>query len=77
MNRPFRCGPLMVAVWGVLSPGVAHAYVDPGAAGFVITTVLGFLAAIGYTVRSHLYRLKRWITGKRGKDPDGDARDRP
>ena len=69
MNRPFRCGPLMVAVWVVLSPGVAHAYVDPGAAGFVITTVLGFLAAIGYTARSHLYRLKRLDYREAGKGP--------
>ena len=38
MNRLFRYGLLMIVVWGVLSPGIAHAYVDPGTAGFVITT---------------------------------------
>ena len=35
------------------------AYVDPGAAGFVIVTVLGFFAAIGYTARAYLSRMKQ------------------
>ncbi len=37
------------------------AYVDPGSAGFIITTVLGVLAAGGYLARVYLNRLKRWI----------------
>ena len=36
-------------------------YVDPGSAGFVITTVLGVLAAGGYLARASLNRLKRWV----------------
>lgn len=37
------------------------AYVDPGSAGFIITTVLGVLAAGGYLARAFLNRLKHWI----------------
>lgn len=34
------------------------AYVDPGSAGFVIVTVLGFLSAAAYTFRAYVGRLK-------------------
>ena len=37
------------------------AYVDPGSAGFIITTVLGVLAAGGYIARVYLHRLKQWV----------------
>ena len=37
------------------------AYVDPGSAGFIVTTVLGVLAAGGYIARSYLNRLKQWV----------------
>ena len=44
------------------------AYVDPGAAGFVIVTVLGFLSAIGYTARAYLGRLRRLVPGRRRRN---------
>ena len=37
------------------------AYVDPGSAGFIVTTVLGVLAAGGYITRVYLNRLKQWV----------------
>ena len=36
-------------------------YVDPGSAGFIVTTVLGVLAAGGYIARVYLNRLRQWI----------------
>ena len=38
---------------------VLVAYVDPGAAGFIIVSVLGFISAVGYTARGYIGRLKR------------------
>lgn len=37
---------------------IIRAYIDPGSAGFIITTVLGFIAAVGYTIRLYFHRLK-------------------
>ncbi len=37
---------------------VLLAYIDPGAGGFIIVTVLGFISAVGYMARSYLARLK-------------------
>ncbi|MDE2993224.1 MAG: hypothetical protein OXU67_05020 [Chloroflexota bacterium] len=55
------------------------AYVDPGSAGFIITTVLGVLAAGGYIARSYLNRLKQWVfrrnRGVRRKDVSSSADD--
>lgn len=70
MNRSLRCGLLVMAVGAVLTaPRVAHAYVDPGSAGFIIVSILSFLAAIGYVVRTFFSRLRerllRWLKNLR------------
>lgn len=60
------------------------AYVDPGSAGFIITTVLGVLAAGGYLARVYLNRLKQWVfrrnkkgeLGKVASSTDDQADDR-
>ena len=49
-------------------PTIILLYIDPGAAGFIIVTVLGFMAAIGYTARAYFYRIKQQIFGK-GRPP--------
>ena len=38
-------------------PELLLAYVDPGSAGFIIVSVLGFLSAVGYTLRNAFGRL--------------------
>ena len=70
MNSALRCGLLVTAVGVVLTaPRVAHAYVDPGSAGFIIVSILSFLAAIGYVVRAFFSRLRerllRWLKNLR------------
>ena len=61
MNRPTRRALLIGATVFVFVPTAAHAYVDPGSAGFVITSVLGALAAGGYIIRGYWSRLKRRV----------------
>ena len=61
MNRPTRRDLLIAATAFVFVPTAAHAYIDPGSAGFIITSVLGFLAACGYIVRGYWGRLKRRV----------------
>ena len=53
---------------------VAHAYIDPGTGSVITTAILGFFAAVGYTMRKYFYRLKDMITGKT-KDEDKTPRD--
>ena len=42
----------------------AFAYIDPGTGSVVTTAILGFFAAIGYTMRKYFYRLKDMLMGK-------------
>jgi len=56
----------------------AHAYIDPGSGGVLITAILGFFAAIGYTFRKWFYRLRnvfgngKSIESKFDEDEDED-----
>ena len=54
---------------------VLRAYIDPGVAGFVIVTVLGFISSVGYWARSHIARAKRWLFGPRETITDVSADD--
>ena len=81
MSRPIRCDLLIGATVFVFVPTSAYAYVDPGSAGFVITSVLGALAAGGYIIRGYLSRLKRRVfhgdrkaVADRGGSDSTDAR---
>jgi len=47
----------------LMSSTEAYAYVDPGSGSVIVTTVLGLIAAIGYTCRKYFYKLKRMISG--------------
>ena len=66
-------------------PELLLAYVDPGSAGFIIVSVLGFLSAVGYTLRNAFgrltARLRRLLSGGRraaaGSIADASADDVP
>lgn len=48
----------------IMSPSVAHAYIDPGSGSVFLSTLLGFIAAIGYTFRKYFYKIRRVFRGK-------------
>lgn len=66
MNRPLLINFLaLVIATCLISPATAYAYVDPGSAGFIITTVLGFFAAVAYLARAYVGRLKHFFRSGR------------
>ena len=60
---------------GMLFPSIAFAYVDPGSGSVIVTTILGFIAAVGYTFRKYFYKAKRAIRGKDTKDESNENKD--
>ena len=42
----------------------AHAYIDPGSGSLIMTAIIGFIAAIGYTTRKYFYKLKNMFKKK-------------
>lgn len=53
-------GKISIIVY-LLSASAAQAYVDPGSGSVIVTTVLGLLAAVGYTFRKYFYKIKNII----------------
>ena len=72
------CQVLAASVWfclisNLMMPSTAFAYVDPGSGSVIVTTILGLIAAVGYTFRKYFYKLRRILTGKRGdSEKNGD-----
>ncbi len=46
----------------------AFAYIDPGSASAVITAILGFFAAAGFTIRKYLYKIKSFFIKDKKRD---------
>lgn len=55
-------------ITSLLYPSIAFAYVDPGSGSVIVTTVLGLIAAIGYTFRKYFYKIRRMLSGKKAED---------
>ena len=64
---------LTIFLSSLLIPSTAFAYVDPGSGSVIITTVLGFIAAIGYTFRKYFYKIRRTILGKKQETREKDG----
>lgn len=63
----------VLLISNLLLPSPAHAYIDPGSGSVIVTTVLGLVAAIGYTFRKYFYKVKRTLFGKTaGEVKDGE-----
>ncbi len=55
-----RAGIFIAAVY-LLGSTPAYAYVDPGSGSAIVTAILGFFAAIGYTMRKQFYKIKNFF----------------
>ena len=63
----------VLLISNLLLPSTAHAYIDPGSGSVIVTTVLGLVAAVGYTFRKYFYKIKRSLFGKMaGEMKDGE-----
>ena len=71
-NRATDSAPGVVSL-GAVRMILLLAYVDPGSAGFIVTTVLGVLAAGGYLARASLNRLKQWVFRRNNRGERAEA----
>ena len=74
MSSVLKCLGMSLAFVG-LTIGEAHAYVDPGSGSVIVTTILGLVAAVGYTFRKYFYQLKRKLSSSKSPDHDSDLDD--
>lgn len=62
-TRNFVATACLSGIFYVAGLGSAYAYVDPGSGSVIVTTILGLIAAVGYTFRKAFYKFKRKLTG--------------
>ena len=74
--RKFVLTAQFCLIINVLFPSIAHAYVDPGSGSVIVTTILGLIAAVGYTFRKYFYKIKRMLTGKSADQDENQEQDR-
>ena len=58
-----QCWCILVSLL-LFFPTIAFAYVDPGSGSVIVTTILGLIAAVGYTCRKYFYKIKRKFVTK-------------
>ena len=46
----------------------AHAYIDPGSTSAIVTAILGFIAAAGYTINKYIYKIKKFFSKSDKRD---------
>lgn len=60
----------------VLTTSLAYAYIDPGTGSIVTTAILGAIAAVAFTFRKYMYKLRRLLfrssVERDGQPPDKD-----
>lgn len=61
---------LVVAILYFSAMSPAYAYIDPGSGSMIMTTVLGVIAAIGYTMRKYFYRIRNMFRPKSDDNAD-------
>ena len=54
-------------------PSTALAYVDPGSGSVIVTTVLGLIAAVSYTLRKYFYKIRKLFAGKKTEPEHQDS----
>ena len=61
-----RPGPIGLSiVFFAASVADAFAYIDPGSGSVLTTAIIGFFAAISYSLRKYFYRLKDLVFGRK------------
>lgn len=55
---------LLTSAFYVSIAGPAHAYIDPGSGSVLTSAIIGLFAAVVYTGRKYLYKLKNAVFGK-------------
>jgi hypothetical protein len=68
-------GPVALVLGLLATPGVAHAYIDPGTGSLVLQGLIAAVAAAGVVIRGYWYRIKGWFRRADPEKPDPAQKD--
>ena len=63
INAHLRSLFAMAALF-IAAPEAAHAYIDPGSGGAIISTIIGAIVAFGLLLKGYWYKIKRFVFGE-------------
>ena len=75
MNNTIRSASnvcILSGLYIVASTGHAHAYIDPGSVGLIMTAILGVLGSIAYTFRSWIGKVRSLFSKDQVEPADED-----
>ena len=52
---------LKILIFSLLSIETSYAYIDPGSGSALISVIIGFFVALGITLKTYWYKLKRFF----------------
>lgn len=59
---------VLVVIFYFVNINYAFAYIDPGSASALITAILGFFAAAGFTIRKYFHKMKSFFIKDKKRD---------
>jgi hypothetical protein len=76
---PIKRAPLffLLAVWLLIFPPRAFAYLDPGTGSLIVQSVIAAVAAAGFAVRLYWRRIRAMFRGNRAGVPSDEPMPRP
>jgi len=72
-NNKLAFGLVVFFVYSLQTIQPAYAYVDPGSGSVIVTTILGLIAAVGYTVRKYFYKVRNIFSKDKSSDEDNSG----
>lgn len=67
-KKSFKELSVLVVIFYFVNINNAFAYIDPGSASAIITAILGFFAAAGFTVKKYFYKIKSFFIKNERRD---------
>ena len=73
--RRVRASVIVVAAVALVTPGSAHAYIDPGTGSYIVQAVVAAIAGGLVAIKMYWQRVKGFLTGGGGGGNSGDSGD--
>lgn len=71
--RPARTALACVALFGLLAPPAAFAYLDPSTGSMVVSAIVGIFASIALAVKTYWYKIKAFFRRGDRSAPNKEA----
>ena len=68
---------LLIFIFYLASSNISYAYIDPGSGSAIISAIVGFIVAIGISIKTYWYKIKSLFVKKEvdiNKEPSNNEK---